>query len=209
MGRGGARKGAGRKKSAIEKKMCTFRLTEDERAFMKDALNKYRNGRADEALAKQPSNDSLQIRQSTSTNEDQGASLLAHLEDLFKQQYRWLLEYRDYMKDENYDKYTLDEISLHQEMVHLQKLTLLPHLQKLKFSERVKSACSLYDVAFIHPVALSGVKQKNELYVYPWKEQETLDYNEVNKSLDKTFEALSLLELEVKALEKKFHQYDW
>ena len=134
---------------------------------------------------------------------------LIYVEDLFKQQYRWLLEYRDYMKDENYDKYTLDEISLHQEMVHLQKLTLLPHLQKLKFSERVKSACSLYDVASIHPVVLSGIKQKNELYVYPWKEQETLDYNEVNKSLDKTFEALSLLELEVKALEKKFHQYDW
>ena len=95
------------------------------------------------------------------------------------------MEYRDYMKDENYDKYTLDEISLHQEMVHLQKLTLLPHLQKLKFSERVKSACSLYDVAFIHPVALSGIKKKSGLYVYPWKEQETLDYNEVNKSLDK------------------------
>ena len=51
MGRGGARKGAGRKKSEIEKKLCTFRLTEDERAFMKDALNKYRNGRADEAPA--------------------------------------------------------------------------------------------------------------------------------------------------------------
>ena len=160
MGRGGARKGAGRKKSEIEKKMCTFRLTEDERAFMKEALNKYRNGSADEAPAKQPSNDSLQVRQSNSTNEDQGASLLAHLEDLFKQQYKWLLEYRDYMKDENYDKYTLDEISLHQEMVHLQKLTLLPHLQKLNFSERVKSACSLFDVAFIHPVALSGIKKK-------------------------------------------------
>ncbi len=53
MGRGGARKGAGRKKSAIEKKMCTFCLTEDERAFMKEALNKYRNGRADEAKKKE------------------------------------------------------------------------------------------------------------------------------------------------------------
>ena len=201
MSRGGARKGAGRKKSAIEKKMCTFRLTEDERAFMKEALNKYRNGSADAAPANQPGNDNLQVRQSNLPPEDQGASLLAHLEDLFKQQYRWLLEYRDYMKDENYDKYTLDEISLHQEMVHLQKLTLLPHLQKLKFSERVKSACSLYDVASIHPVVLSGIKKKDELYIYPWKKQETLDYNEVNKSLDKTFEALSLLELEVKALE--------
>ena len=209
MGRGGARKGAGRKKSEIEKKMCTFRLTEDERAFMKEALNKYRNGRADEAPAKLPSNDSLQVRQLNSTNEDQGASLLAHLEDLFKQQYRWLLEYRDYMKDENYDKYTLDEISLHQEMVHLQKLTLLPHLQKLKFSERVKSACSLFDATIIHPVIISDIKKKDELFVYPWKKQETLDYDEVNKSLDKTFEALSLLELEVKALEKKSHQYDW
>lgn len=180
--------------------MCTFRLTEDERAFMKEALNKYRNSSADETPAKQPSNDSMQVQQSNSTHDDQGASLLAHLEDLFKQQYRWLLEYRDYMKDENYDKYTLDEISLHQEMVNL---------QKLKFSERVKSSCSLFDVASIHSVALSGIKKRNELYVYPWKEQETLDYNEVNKSLDKIFEALSLLELEVKALEKKFHQYDW
>lgn len=209
MSRGGARKGAGRKKSAIEKKMCTFRLTEDERAFMKEALNKYRNGNTNEAPAKQPSNDSLQVRQSNSTHDDQGASLLAHLEDLFKQQYRWLLEYRDYMKDENYDKYTLDEISLHQEMVHLQKLTLLPHLQKLKFSERVKSACSLFDATIIHPVIISDIKKKDELFVYPWKKQETLDYDEVNKSLDKTFEALSLLELEVKALEKKSHQYDW
>ncbi len=84
MARGGARKGAGRKKSAIEKKMCTFRLTEDERAFMKEALNKYRNGSADEEPAKQPSNDSLPVQQSNSTNEDQDASLLAHLEDLFK-----------------------------------------------------------------------------------------------------------------------------
>ena len=86
MSRGGARKGAGRKKSAIEKKMCTFRLTEDERAFMKEALNKYRNSSADETPAKQPSNDSLQVRRSNYNNEDQGASLLAHLEDLFKQQ---------------------------------------------------------------------------------------------------------------------------
>ena len=209
MSWGGARKGAGRKKSEIEKKMCTFRLTEDEWAFMKEALNKYRNSSADETPAKQPSNDSLQVRQSNYNNEDQGASLLAHLEDLFKQQYRWLLEYRDYMKDENYDKYTLDEISLHQEMVHLQKLTLLPHLQKLKFSERVKSACSLFDATIIHPVIISDIKKKDELFVYPWKKQETLDYDEVNKSLDKTFEALSLLELEVKALEKKSHQYDW
>ena len=209
MSRGGARKGAGRKKSAIEKKMCTFRLTEDERAFMKEALNKYRNGSADAAPANQPGNDNFQVRQSNLPPEDQGASLLAHLEDLFKQQYRWLLEYRDYMKDENYDKYTLDEISLHQEMVHLQKLTLLPHLQKLQFSERVKSACSLFDATIIHPVIISDIKKKDELFVYPWKKQETLDYDEVNKSLDKTFEALSLLELEVKALEKKSHQYDW
>ncbi|WP_028130622.1 hypothetical protein [Selenomonas sp. AE3005] len=204
MGRGGARVGAGRKKAEVEKKIRGFRLTDNEWAFIKKVLDKYRNSNVTEPPAKQPSNDSLQVRQSNSTNEEQGASLLAHLEYLYRQQYRWLLEYRDYMKDENYDKYTLDEISLHQEMVHLQKLTLLPHLQKLKFSERVKSACSLFDVASIHPVALSCIKQKNELYVYPWKEQETLDYNEVNKSLDKTFEALSLLELEVKALEKKF-----
>ena len=113
------------------------------------------------------------------------------------------------MKDENYDKYTLDEISLHQEMVHLQKLTLLPHLQKLKFSERVKSACSLFDATIIHPVIISDIKKKDELFVYPWQKQETLDYDEVNKSLDKTFEALSLLELEVKAFEKTSHQYDW
>ena len=82
MGRGGARKGAGRKKSEIEKKMCTFRLTEDERAFMKEALNKYRNSNADETPAKQPSNDNLQVRQSNLPPEDQGASLLAHLDGL-------------------------------------------------------------------------------------------------------------------------------
>ena len=73
--------------------MCTFRLTEDERAFMKEALNKYRNSSADETPAKQPSNDNLQVQQLNSPHEDQGASLLAHLEDLFKQQYRWLLEF--------------------------------------------------------------------------------------------------------------------
>lgn len=209
MSRGGARKGAGRKKSAVEKKMCTFRLTEDERAFMKEALNKYRSGSVDEAPVKQPINDRLPIQQTNPTDEDQGASLLAHLEEIFRQQYKWLLEYRDYLNEGSYDKYTEEEITLHQEMVQLQKLALLPHLQNLKFSEKVKSACSLYDVASIHPVNSYDIKNKGELYIYPWKEPETLDYDEVNKSLYKTFEALSLLELEVKALEKKSHQYDW
>ena len=208
MSRGGARKGAGRKKSAIEKKMCTFRLTEDERAFMKEALNKYRTGSVDEASAKQPINDSLQVRQPNTTNEVQGARLLAHLEDIFRQQYKWLLEYRDCLKYESYDKYTLDEITLHKEMVQLQKLTLLPHLQKLQFSEKVKSACSLSDVASIHPMIILE-KKKAELFIYPWKETETLDYDEVNKSLEKTFDALGMLELEVKALEKEAHKYEY
>ena len=46
MGWGGARDGAGRKKQEIKKKMRGFRLTDDEWAFMKDALAKYRKGEA-------------------------------------------------------------------------------------------------------------------------------------------------------------------
>lgn len=44
MGWGGARDGAGRKKQEINKKMRGFRLTDEEWAFMKGALDKYRKG---------------------------------------------------------------------------------------------------------------------------------------------------------------------
>ncbi len=209
MSWGGARKGAGRKKSEIAKKMRGFRLTDEEWEFMKEALNKYRNGNDAEEPASQLSKDFTQVQQPNPTATKQGASLLAHLEHLYKEQYKWLLEYRDYLKDESYQKHTLEEITLHQEMIHLQILTLIPHLQRLNFSEEVKLACSPLEVAFIHPVDISEIGKNNDFYVKSWKEPENLTYNEVNSSLVKSFEAIKWLNLEIKELEKKLHKYDW
>lgn len=219
MSRGGARKGAGRKKSDIVKKVRGFRLTEQEWAFMKKSLNEFRKGNKNNienvidvedaggraGVVKHP-------RQGGSFNNELGAGLLAHLENLYKQQYGWLLEYREYLKDENYNKYSLEELNLHQEIVHAQILTLVPHLQKLRFSAEVKLACSPLDVAIINPIDISGARKVSDILIKPWKGLEkasVMEYDKVNGRLAYTFKNLRLLQLEVKELEKQLHQYDW
>ena len=218
MSRGGARKGAGRKKSGIVKKVRGFRLTEQEWAFMKKSLNEFRKGNKNNienvidvedageraGVVKHP-------RQGGSFNNELGAGLLAHLENLYKQQYGWLFEYREYLKDENYNKYSLDEIKLHQQIVNLQILTLVPHLQKLSFCYEVKKACSSIDAVVIQFVNDSDIKHPNDIFVKPWNwaENDVVDYDKVNQRLANTFENIKLLQWQIKELERHLHKYDW
>lgn len=218
MSRGGARKGAGRKKSGIAKKVRGFRLTEQEWAFMKKSLNEFRKGNKNNienvidvedageraGVVKHP-------RQGGSFNNELGAGLLAHLENLYKQQYGWLFEYREYLKDENYNKYSLDEIKLHQQIVNLQILTLVPHLQKLSFCYEVKKACSSIDAVVIQFVNDSDIKHPNDIFVKPWNwaENDVVDYDKVNQRLANTFENIKLLQWQIKELERHLHKYDW
>ena len=208
MGRGGARKGAGRKKSAIEKKMCTFRLTEDERAFMKDALAKYRKG---EAMQQKPApaphvSEPPQHEATTIVYQGySGAGLLAHLEDLYSQEYGWLQEYKKYLKSDYYDKHTLDEINLQRELIYLQIVALLPHLNRFKFDYDVQRACSPKGKAYISASKIPDIDK--DIEIKAWQEPDGLDYHEENLRLAKMYRELKNEREKVRELERQ--QNDW
>ena len=208
MGRGGARKGAGRKKSAIEKKMCTFRLTEDERAFMKDALAKYRKGeqmqlKASPApiVAEPPQHEAPTIVYQGYS----GAGLLAHLEELYSQEYGWLQEYKKYLKSDYYDKHTLDEINLQRELIRLQIVALLPHLNHFHFDYDVQLACSPKGKAYISASKIPDIAK--DIEIKAWKEPDGLDYQEENLRLAKMYRELKTEREKVREMERK--QNDW
>ena len=208
MGRGGARKGAGRKKSAIEKKMCTFRLTEDERAFMKDALAKYRKGeqmqlKASPApiVAEPPQHEAPTIVYQGYS----GAGLLAHLEELYSQEYGWLQEYKKYLKSDYYDKHTLDEINLQRELIRLQIVALLPHLNHFKFDYDVQLACSPKGKAYISASKVPDIDK--DIEIKAWQEPDGLDYHEENLRLAKMYRELKNEREKVRELERQ--QNDW
>lgn len=208
MSRGGARKGAGRKKSAIEKKMCTFRLTEDERAFMKDALAKYRKGEAMQSKPAPAPNVSELPRHEATTIVYQGysgAGLLAHLEDLYSQEYGWLQEYKKYLKSDYYDKHTLDEINLQRELIRLQIVALLPHLNHFHFDYDVKLACSPKGKAYISASKIPDIDK--DIEIKAWQEPDGLDYQEENLRLAKMYRELNTEREKVRELERK--QNDW
>ena len=208
MSRGGARKGAGRKKSAIEKKMCTFRLTEDERAFMKDALAKYRKGEAMQPkpapapiVAEPPQHESPTIVYQGYS----GAGLLAHLEELYSQEYGWLQEYKKYLKSDYYDKHTLDEINLQRELIRLQIVALLPHLNHFHFDYDVQLACSPKGKAYISASKIPDIDK--DIEIKAWQESDGLDYQEENLRLAKMYRELNTEREKVRELERK--QNDW
>ena len=104
MGRGGARDGAGRKKAVIPKKIRGMRLTDDEWAFVKEAVKKFREGDKD-LVETAPVRELPQETVPTVVYQGfSGAGLLAHLEELYQQEYSWLLEYAKYLKSGYYDK---------------------------------------------------------------------------------------------------------
>lgn len=208
MSRGGARKGAGRKKSAVEKKMCTFRLTEDERAFMKDALAKYRKGEAMQPKPAPAPNVSVLPRHEATTIVYQGysgAGLLAHLEDLYSQEYGWLQEYKKYLKSDYYDKHTLEEINLQRELIYLQIVALLPHLNRFKFDYDVQRACSPKGKAYISASKIPDIDK--DIEIKAWQEPDGLDYQEENLRLAKMYRELNTEREKVRELERK--QNDW
>ena len=206
MSRGGARKGAGRKKSAIEKKMCAFRLTEDERAFMKDALAKYRKG---EAMQPKPAPNVSELPRHEATTivyqGYSGAGLLAHLEDLYSQEYGWLQEYKKYLKSDYYDKHTLEEINLQRELIYLQIVALLPHLNRFKFDYDVQRACSPKGKAYISASKIPDIDK--DIEIKAWQEPDGLDYQEENLRLAKMYRELKTEREKVRELERK--QNDW
>lgn len=134
--------------------------------------------------------------------------MLAHLEDLYSQDYKWLLEYKKYLKDESYDKYTEDEIELQREVIYLQIITLSSHLQKLSFSEDVKRSFSSLDIAFLHSVNTDSNRNTN-VQVKTWKAPDNIDYQTMNLKLLKTYQARCSLQEEIQILKKELHQYDW
>ena len=204
MSWGGAREGAGRKKAEIPKKIRGMRVTDDEWVFLKDALKKYRNGEQ-EASDGSPLHEYHNETPSICYQGESGASLLAHLEELYQQDYGWLLEYEKYLKSDYYEKYTPDEIKLQRELLRLQIVTLLPHLQKLNFSYEVKLSCSPKGVAYI--TASNFQDLGKDIKVKAWQEPDEIDFQEANLQLLKTYREVMKERERVKELER--HLNDW
>ena len=208
MGWGGARNGAGRKKQEINKKMRGFRLTDDEWAFMKEALAKYRKGEAMEPKNAPAPSVSEPPQQEATTIVYQGysgAGLLAHLEELYSQEYDWLQEYKKYLKSDYYDKHTLEEIQLQRELIHLQIVALLPHLNHFHFDYDVQLACSPKGEAYISASKVPDIDK--DIEIKAWQEPDGLDYHEENLRLAKMYRELKTEQEKVRELERK--QNDW
>ena len=204
MGWGGAREGAGRKKAEVPKKYRGIRLTDEEWAFVKDAVKKYRSGEMAEAKDGSPKEVSRQ--ESTIIYQGySGAGLLAHLENLYNQEYGWLLEYEKYLKSEYYDKYTLDEINLQRELIRLQIVALLPHLNHFTFDYDVKRECSPKGMACISVSRSPDISR--DIEIKAWQEGDGLDYHEENLRLARTYRDLKKQREKVRELE--IHQNDW
>lgn len=208
MGWGGARDGAGRKKQEINKKMRGFRLTDDEWSFMKDALAKYRKGEAVEpktapapSVSEPPQQEALTIVYQGYS----GAGLLAHLEELYSQEYDWLQEYKKYLKSDYYDKHTLEEIQLQRELIRLQIVALLPHLNHFKFDYDVQLACSPKGKAYISASKVPDIDK--DIEIKAWQEPDGLDYYEENLRLAQMYRELKTEREKVRELERK--QNDW
>lgn len=205
MGRGGAREGAGRKKAVIPKKIRGMRLTDDEWAFVKEAVKKFREGDKD-LVEVAPAHEMPQETAPTVIYQGfSGAGLLAHLEELYQQEYGWLLEYAKYLKSDYYDKYTPDEIRLQRELIRLQIVALAPHLQNVNFSYDVKRDCSPRGVACISASKINDVDK--DIKVKAWQEPDGLDLQEESLRLLKTYRELEEMREKVKELER--HVNDW
>lgn len=208
MGWGGARNGAGRKKKEVNKKMRGFRLTDEEWAFMKDTLAKYRKGETMEQkvfpapnLSEYPKHESSAIVYQGYS----GAGLLAHLEELYSQEYGWLQEYKKYLKSDYYDKHTLEEINLQRELIRLQIVALLPHLNHFKFDYAVQMACSPKGKAYISASKIPDIDK--DIEIKAWQEPDGLDYHEENLKLARMHQALEDERKTVRELER--HANDW
>lgn len=208
MGWGGAREGAGRPKADIPKKYRGIRLTDDEWAFVKEAVKKYRNGKTAEDKAAPASSVLEQHRQETLAIVYQGysgAGLLAHLEELYQKEYDWLQEYKKYLKSDYYDKHSPEEIKLHRELIRLQIVALLPHLNRFTFDYDVMRECSPKWKAYISASYLSDIGK--EIEIKAWQEPDGLDYQEENVRLAKLYRELKEEREKVRELER--HQNDW
>ena len=208
MGWGGAREGAGRPKVDIPKKYRGIRLTDDEWAFVKEAVKKYRNGETVEAEAPKASSTPKQTQQMVHAIVYQGysgAGLLAHLEELYQQEYDWLQEYKKYLKSDHYDKHSLEEINLRRELIRLQIVALIPHLNHFNFDYNVKLACSQKGKAHISASQIPDIDK--DIEINAWMEPDGLDYDEENLKLARIYRDLKKEWESVRELER--HQNDW
>lgn len=205
MGRGGAREGAGRKKSIIQKKIRGIRLTDDEWAFVKEAVKRFRNGENDVVEAATADELPQEAASMVVYQGFSGAGLLAHLEELYQQEYGWLLEYAKYLKSDYYYKYTPDEIRVQRELIRLQIVALAPHLQNVDFSYDVKRDCSPRSVACISVTKIHDVD--NDIKVKAWQEPVGLDLQEEKIRLMRTYRELEEMREKIKDLER--HVNDW
>lgn len=197
MGWGGARQGAGRPKAKIPKKYRGIRLTDDEWDFVKEAVKQYRQEETTEQKAAPAPGIQEKTRQ-----DNNGVGLLAHLEALYHQEYTWLREYTKYLKG-GYDKYTLEEINLQRELIQLQIVTLLPHLNHFTFSYEVQMACSPKGKAYINASQISEINK--DIEIEAWQEPDRLDYTEENIKLTKMYKALQQEREKIKELEHRIH----
>ncbi len=176
MPRGGARPGAGRKKGSEDPRpMRGFRLTDAEWAFMKEEIRKYRAG--GEASATETPVAKVSSHAAFIEHSKLESGLLAHFADLYKEDLHWLREYETYLKNDYYEKYTVEEIRLHRKMIQVQIIALMPHLLELGFDYEVKKACS--------PDASADV---NGIEIHVWHRPDAIDYAQTNRNLLKTFQ---------------------
>ncbi len=179
MPRGGARAGAGRKKSSGDPKtMRGFRITDAEWEYLKSALEKHRDGSDVAAESHVPSK--LE------------SGILAHLEALYEEDLKWLTEYENYLTQDGYEKYAVEEIRLHRKIVRIQIVALIPHIKELGFSYDVKRALSS-DCS----VSLANIE------VFPWNIPTSIDYQKSNRNLLNVFQKCDNLVRKIIKLERE------
>ena len=178
---GGNRNGAGRKKSQAERKKHSIRLSDDEWHYLTGALDNYRQYGASKNSLKQ------QFRDMTD-NDTNGAATLAHMEDLLSQLIIWYTEYAKYLSAERYKKYTVDEIKTQIDLLWLQVMTLLPHLNRYGYSIEVKDALAASNHMTIDRKQLQGFSR--DYAMQAWSVPDELDYHEYNLRLLGTYRFL-------------------
>ena len=119
--------------------------------------------------------------------------------------YRWQLEYEKYLKDESYDRHTIEEIRLQRMILAIQKVALVPHLMKVDFASSLKSAYTMERVASISGETFPGVGK--DILVKPWKAPKEIDFDKTHLSLIKISRELDLQCRKVMDLERKLNQW--
>ena len=188
------------------KKPRGMRLTDDEWTFVKEAVKKYRAGEepARASLAT-PSNDTTDIKGNSATYKGNSeVALLSHLEYLYQQDCIWLLEYEQFLTDDFYRKHNWGKIQIERELIQLQIMTLLPHLDNAGITHELNIDHKSNQISYITGVSL--IELDYDIKIKRWQVPDNIETEDVAAKLLSTFQAREKILERVKELERKQHE---